>query len=291
MSSFQEYFNGVRHRIDERLQDLCSALPDGPLRTPLIHALEGGKRVRGFLVIESARLHDLNDNSSEHAAVSIECLHSYSLVHDDLPCMDDDPVRRGQPTVHVKWDEMTAVLVGDALQALAFQILADSRRISDPNIRSALLYNLARCAGLNGMVQGQMLDMTTVNSAKGVASDDIITIQKLKTGAIIGWACQAGAILAGADPKPLGEYAKNLGLAYQIADDLLDVCGQRELVGKNVRKDAEVGKPTFVSLLGKQEARRQATAFVEQAIASLESYGNRADNLKELARYAINRSR
>ena len=291
MKEFKDYLNDARLKIDHCLEEVLSAIPKNELLPPILHAVEGGKRVRGFMVLEGAKIHGLEDKSSHYAAVAIELLHAYSLVHDDLPCMDNDPLRRGKPTIHVKWDEMTAVLTGDALLTLAFQVLANQNYILDPSIKTQLIYDLTVCSGLQGMVHGQFLDMVWDNSKTSANTDDVATIQSLKTGAIIGWSCKAGAILAGADPQPLERYAENLGIAYQISDDLLDVRGETDVTGKNVGKDAGLGKPTYVSKLGEIEAQRQAEQYVANAISSLNSYGQKAEYLRELARYSINRNK
>ena len=291
MQPFDTYFDKARQAIDTRIQRICSALPENELLPPLLHALHGGKRVRGFMVVESANIHDVEKTSAEYTAVAIELLHAYSLVHDDLPSMDNDPLRRNQPTIHVKWDEMTAILTGDALLTLAFQTLANNEYIPYAETRSRLIYELAISSGFQGMVHGQMLDMIWERTEKKPTVNDIAKIQSLKTGAIIGWSCKAGAILANADTKPMEGYAENLGIAYQISDDLLDVRGDVKITGKNVGKDEDLGKPTYVSILGVEEAQKQAELYVDQAISYLENYGEKAEYLRELARYCINRNK
>ena len=260
-----------------------------PVHHAMRHALSGGKRLRGFLVIEGAALHDLDHASM--AAAAIEALHAYSLVHDDLPCMDDDDLRRGQPTLHVKWDEATAVLAGDALQTLAFELLSAEGCSPDPAIRSALVASLAKAAGQQGMVLGQALDIAAESAETTLDLAAITALQAGKTGALIEWSGRAGAVLAGADPAPLGAYAKALGLAFQIADDLLDVTGDAEATGKRVGKDAEAGKATFVSVLGVDGARAKAQALVDQACDALAPYGARADILRDCARFVVSRDR
>ncbi|MEM9341859.1 MAG: farnesyl diphosphate synthase [Pseudomonadota bacterium] len=251
------------------------------------HALRGGKRVRGFLVIESAALFDVAPEVAMPAAEAIEALHAYSLVHDDLPCMDDDDLRRGQPTVHVKWDEATAVLVGDALQTLAFARLAAVEAPAEQRV--VLVETLAEASGARGMVLGQAQDIAAETAAAPLDLNGITELQANKTGALIRWSAQAGAILGGADPAPLVTYAKALGLAFQIADDILDVEGDADAAGKRLRKDEDAGKATFVSLMGLDGAKAKAQALVDEAQAALAPYGARADRLKALARFVISR--
>nr|WP_240758127.1 farnesyl diphosphate synthase [Palleronia sediminis] len=260
---------------------------DMPVHHAMRHAVTGGKRLRGFLVIEGARICDGPD--ATHAAAAIEALHAYSLVHDDLPAMDDDDLRRGQPTVHVRWDEATAILAGDALQTLAFELLARPKAHPDPAIRAALVLSLARAAGQEGMVMGQALDIAAESAAHPLGLSEIEALQAGKTGALIEWSGRAGAVLAGADPAPLGAYARALGLAFQIADDVLDVEGSAEATGKAVGKDAGAGKATFVSLLGLDGAKSRAATLVEEACDALSPYGARADALRDCAAYVIAR--
>ncbi|MFN3209598.1 MAG: polyprenyl synthetase family protein [Roseovarius sp.] len=260
-----------------------------PLHAAMRHALFGGKALRGFLVMETARLHDVNPSRAIFPASGIEAMHAYSLVHDDLPCMDDDDLRRGQPTVHVKWDEGTAVLVGDALQSLAFEMAAHRDGAATPDARADLALTLARAAGKDGMVLGQALDIAAETSREPLTLEQITALQDGKTGALFGWAATAGAVMAGADTTPLRSYARALGLAFQIQDDIIDETGDAASVGKAVGKDAAAGKATFVSLLGLEEAKRRASALVDTACDSLSAYGKRADRLRDLARFVISR--
>ena len=250
------------------------------------YALKGGKMLRGFLVLESARLHDLAQSAALDAALAIECLHAYSLVHDDLPCMDDDDLRRGQPTLHRKWDEAMAVLAGDSLQCFAFELLANPAM--GPHAL-ALIGALARSAGKDGMVSGQMLDIAAETADAPLTLEQITLLQARKTGCLIEWSATAGAVLAGADPAPLRQYASALGLAFQIADDILDVEGDAQKMGKAVRKDADAGKATFVSLLGLEAAKARALALCDEACAALAPYGDQGECLKEAARFVISR--
>ncbi|MGR3622113.1 polyprenyl synthetase family protein [Pseudophaeobacter sp.] len=259
---------------------------DDPLHQAMRYAVGGGKMLRGFLVLESARLHKVPQHAALDAALAIECLHAYSLVHDDLPCMDDDDLRRGQPTLHRKWDEAMAVLAGDSLQTLAFELLAVPEL--GPNVL-ALIRALAQSAGKDGMVSGQMLDIAAETAETPLSLDQITQLQARKTGCLIEWSATAGAVLAGADISPLRQYATALGLAFQIADDILDIEGDAEKVGKAVRKDAEAGKATFVSLLGLEPAKQRARDLVEEACAALAPYGADGETLKQAARFVIAR--
>ena len=264
----------------------------GKAELPVVHAMrygvQGGKRLRGFLVLEGARMLGVADGQALAAAAAIEALHAYSLIHDDLPCMDDDGLRRGQPTVHVKWDDATAVLAGDALQTLAFELLCDES-LGSAEVRMALVSGLARASGAEGMVLGQALDIAAETAAVPLTLDQITALQVGKTGALMGWAAQAGAVIAQVDTGPLGRYATALGLAFQIADDILDVTGDAAKAGKRLGKDAAAGKATFVSLLGLDGARLQAQVLVAAAEAALAPYGVAAANLIAAARFVIAR--
>jgi len=270
---------------------LQAALPEAagvPVIEAMHHAAGGGKRLRGFLVVESAALFGLSEEAALPAAGAIEAIHAYSLVHDDLPCMDDDDLRRGLPTVHVKWDEATAVLAGDALQTFAFGLLA-SGPATDPDTRLRLIASLADAAGARGMVLGQALDIAAETAGRALSLEDITALQAGKTGALIRWSAEAGAVLAGEDPAPLGRYAAALGLAFQIADDILDIEGDEARTGKRLGKDAEAGKATFVSHLGLDGAKTRAQALVSEAEAALAGYGGRAKTLRDAARFVIDR--
>lgn len=284
--SFPGRLAAVQGAVQARLDTALADKGDLPVVQAMRWAVAGGKRVRAFLVMEGAALHGVPDAVSVTAAAAIEALHAYSLVHDDLPCMDDDDLRRGQPTVHVKWDEATAVLAGDALQALAFELLSDPV-LGDARI--ALVAGLARAAGALGMVGGQALDIAAETAAVPPTLAEIERLQAGKTGALIEWAGTAGAVLAGADPAPLAAYARALGLAFQIADDILDATGTEAAAGKRVGKDAAAGKATFVTLLGLDGARARATALVDHAAAALGPCGARGDILVQAARYVIAR--
>lgn len=276
----------ARTAVSGHLSAVLDDLPPGPLRDAMRHALIGGKGLRGFLVLESAALFDVPKARAIWPAAAIEAMHAYSLVHDDLPAMDDDDLRRGEPTVHVKWDEATAILAGDALQASAFELAAAPEAGA---ARGDLALSLARAAGARGMVLGQALDIAAESAEAPLDLTQIETLQAGKTGALIEWAAVAGARLAGADPAPLSAYARALGRAFQIADDILDVEGDAGEMGKAVRKDAAAGKATFVSLLGLDGAKRRAGDLVQSACDALSPYGERADCLREAARFVISR--
>lgn len=286
--SFADVLSRDAATIEARLMRALEGRADQPVVHAMRYALRGGKRLRGFLVMEGARMHGLTDAQAISAAAAVEALHAYSLVHDDMPCMDDDDLRRGQPTVHVKWDEATAVLAGDALQTLAFELLADPA-LGSGDVRIALVAGLARASGAEGMVLGQALDIAAETSAVPLTLEQITELQAGKTGALIRWSAEAGAVLAGADTAPLAGYATALGLAFQIWDDVLDVEGDVAKTGKRLQKDAEAGKATFVSLLGLDAAKARAGALIAEAEGHLAPYGARAANLIACARFVISR--
>ncbi|MEQ9170561.1 MAG: polyprenyl synthetase family protein [Rhodospirillales bacterium] len=253
-------------------------------------SLAGGKRVRPFLVTQSAALFGVDTTSALRTAAAVEMVHCYSLVHDDLPAMDDDDLRRGQPTCHIKFDEATAILAGDALLTKAFEVLAEEATHSDPRVRADLVLALAKAAGDHGMVGGQMMDLWAEDNELDVAQ--ITRLQRMKTGDLIAVSAAAGAILGKASDEArsvLHAYAHDIGLAFQIADDLLDVEGDAALVGKATGKDADANKATFVSLLGVDKARQQAAMLSEQAAGHLEMFGEKGDLLKQLARFIVER--
>lgn len=285
--------NAVAARIEATL-DALLPLAEGPERrvseAMRYATLAGGKRLRPFLVVEGARLFGVEPEGALRAAAAIEMVHCYSLVHDDLPAMDDDDMRRGRPTVHKAFDEATAILAGDGLLTRAFEVLADPATHPDGAVRCALVAALARAAGAEGMVGGQMIDLAVEHRATGIG--EITRLQRLKTGALIHFSCSAGPIMAHA-PAQLRDamhfYAQDFGLAFQMADDLLDVEGDAAALGKATGKDAGRGKATFVSLLGVERAREQAARLAEQAAAHLASFGPDADRLRQLARWAVER--
>ncbi|GAB4180016.1 MAG: polyprenyl synthetase family protein [Thalassobaculales bacterium] len=253
-------------------------------------ALGGGKRLRAFLVAESARLFAVDRRCALRVAAAVEFLHAYSLIHDDLPAMDDAELRRGRPSCHVAFDEATAILAGDGLQALAFEVLAGEPTHGDPHVRAALVQGLAVAAGAHGMVGGQMIDLLAETEVLDIGA--ITRLQRLKTGALIEFSAEAGAILGRAPAaarQALRIYAQELGLAFQIADDLLDHEGREEEIGKPVGRDATAGKSTFVSLLGAERAREQARRLADQAVKQLDYFGDAAAGLAGLARFVVER--
>jgi farnesyl diphosphate synthase len=267
----------------------------GETREPLYEAMRhaaigGGKRLRPLLTVAASRLFAIDRNCALRVGCAIEAIHVYSLIHDDLPCMDDADLRRGKPTIHKAFGEASAVLAGDSLHALAFEILADPATHRDPWVRSDLVLELARAAGPSGMAGGQMMDL----AAEGQQLDlpAITRLQQLKTGALIEYAIEAACIMnkMAADARtPYRGYARNIGLAFQIADDLIDHSGDAAAAGKPTGRDANAGKATFVSLLGEERARQQAGVLVNQAIEHLSSHGTEADLLRAIARFAIER--
>jgi farnesyl diphosphate synthase len=251
-------------------------------------ALGGGKRLRGFLVLQSGALFGADHAALECAAASVECVHAYSLVHDDLPAMDDDDLRRGKPTVHKAYDEATAILVGDALLTLAFGLVSSTE--IEPRACRDLVARLAQAAGHGGMVGGQMLDIAL--EGRAATAPDMTRVQRQKTAALISYACEAGAILGEASPEQreaLAAYGKHLGLAFQIADDLLDEEGDADQMGKAARKDAARGKLTAVSVLGRDGARAAAAALAAQAVRHLDLFGEKADLLRAAAGFVVAR--
>ncbi len=287
---FEARLRSCAGQVSAALSRVLDGFTQEPIGPAMRHACSGGKRLRAFLVMESARLHGIEDARSVWPAAAVEAIHAYSLVHDDLPCMDDDDLRRGQPTVHVKWDEATAVLAGDALQSLAFELLCHEEMAAPAEIRLRLIESLARAAGARGMVLGQAQDIAAESRSTPLDLEEISALQAAKTGALIGWAAEAGPIMAGRDPAPMRHYSAALGLAFQIADDLLDVEGDAAQAGKRLGKDAAAGKATFVSLFGVSGARARAEALVQQAEAALDMYGDEARALREAARFAISRT-
>ena len=255
-------------------------------------SLGGGKRLRAFFVLAGATLFKVAPQSALRTASAIEFVHAYSLIHDDLPAMDDDDLRRGKPSCHKQFDEATAILAGDALQALALEVLAHEETHGDPAVRIALVAELARAAGAHGMVGGQMLDLLAESQDEPLSIGAITRLQRLKTGALISFSCTAGAILGKASDHAraaLSAYAHDLGLAFQIVDDLLDVEGNVVELGKTPGKDAEAGKATFVSILGVERARAQAALLAQQAAVHLESFGEAAELLRQAANFVVAR--
>lgn len=252
--------------------------------------LNGGKRLRPFMVMHAAGLFNVDPARARRVAAAVEFLHCYSLVHDDLPAMDDSDKRRGKPTTHRKFDEATAILAGDALLTLAFEVLADRDTHSDPHVRVELVRKLAIASGGHGMVGGQMLDLIGENEEFDLGT--ISRMQRMKTGHLFAFACEAGAILGKADEvhkKALCNYAYDLGLAFQVTDDVLDVEADPNETGKPANQDSQAGKSTFVSTMGKEQAKMRAEMLAHQAVRHLRVFDGRAEMLKELAMYVLER--
>ena len=283
----------VGEEVDRRF-DALLAIPDDP-RADLYRAMRhaaigGGKRLRPLLVFATGNLFGVDRDCVMRAGTAIEAIHVYSLIHDDLPAMDDDDVRRGKPTVHKAFDEATAILAGDCLHALAFEWLADPATHPDPFVRAELVGDVARAVGPGGMVGGQMMDLEAEKARFDL--NTVTRLQAMKTGALIACSVEAGAILGRVPPEGrtgLRGYARDIGLAFQIADDLLDVEGDEDKAGKKLRKDADAGKETFVSLLGVDRAKEQAAMLVGQAIDHLRGFGVEAELLREIARFVLAR--
>ena len=289
MLNFNVQLNDTASIVEIALKEMLQKQGNDLMSAPIRHAvLNGGKRLRAFLVIHSCNIFEIQKDTAIQAAIAIECLHAYSLVHDDLPCMDDDELRRGKPTVHVKWDEATATLTGDALQALAFELIAslpntDAIRIVE------LLKKLAKASGMQGMVLGQAQDIQAEKSEVNLNINDITSLQQNKTGALIEWSAISGAILSNHDDRKLLNYAKSIGLAFQIQDDILDIEGDAVLAGKRLQKDVSAGKATFVSLLGIENAKVRAKELIEEAIDALSDYGVKAEPMRQVAKFIIER--
>lgn len=266
-------------------------LPESRLYDAMRHGvLAGGKRLRPFLVYISSRLFNVDKHRAMRVAAALEFVHCYSLIHDDLPSMDDANMRRGLPTVHKIYDEATAILAGDALLTLAFEILSEPETHEDPRVRCALIQKLAQASGGHGLAGGQMLDLIGENEEFDVGT--ISRLQRMKTGALIAFACESGAILGKcgeAQCRALRAYAHDLGLAFQVTDDLLDVEGVANETGKDSGKDEDAGKSTFVSTLGRESARARADMLVEQAKRHLHAFDDRADVLRDIANYVLSR--
>lgn len=280
----------------DALFDTLLTIPDDPrerLFAAMRHAaIGGGKRLRPLLTVATAGIFNVAHNYAIRAGTAVEAIHVYSLVHDDLPCMDDDDMRRGKPTVHKAFDEAIAVLAGDSLHALAFEILSHPATHPDPFIRAEMVATLAVASGPDGMAGGQMMDIAAAQSDFDLPT--VTRLQALKTGALIAASVELGAILGHVAPEGrmhLRGYARDIGLAFQIVDDIIDVEGDAACAGKALQKDADAGKATFVSLMGLERARRQAEMLVEQSIGHLASYGREADLLRAIAHYVLERDR
>lgn len=285
----QDQLKACAERVQSQLNGCLAQMDRVDVVRAMEYALQGGKRLRAFLVMQSADLFDISPDQSIWPACGIEAIHAYSLVHDDLPCMDDDDLRRGRPTVHIKWDQATAVLAGDALQTLGFELTLDPRCSDDATVRATLAMELARASGAAGMVLGQALDIAAETAGRALTLDEITHLQQGKTGALISYSARAGAIMAHQDQTALSDYARAIGLAFQIADDILDVTGDPDKAGKRLQKDEQAGKATFVSLLGLDGAKSRAETLVNDARDAISQYGPRANTLQQVARFIIDR--
>ncbi|HEU0017982.1 MAG TPA: farnesyl diphosphate synthase [Methyloceanibacter sp.] len=293
--SLNQELERIAGLIEARLDALLAPEPGPSGQARLIEAMRyaalgGGKRLRPFLLIESARLFGVAEEGALDAGAALECVHCYSLAHDDLPAMDDDAVRRGRPTAHIAFGEATAILAGDALLTLAFDILSRPSTHPDASVRVELMGLLAQAAGVGGMVGGQALDLAA--EGQRIGPMEVARMQAMKTGALFAFACDAGAVLGRADSvarEALAAYAAAFGQAFQLADDLLDAEGDEAAVGKAVAKDARRGKATLVALLGIEPARARLKALVDDAEAALAPFGNRGATLKDAARFIASR--
>lgn len=290
----------LQHLMDEAIaavnKTIDRLLPETDLAENRLYeamrygVMGGGKRLRPIMVMESARLFNVDPSSARRVAAALEFVHCYSLIHDDLPAMDDSDMRRGQPAVHRKYDEATAILAGDALLTLAFEVLADRETHADPHVRVELVRKLALAAGPHGMVGGQMLDL--IGEEREFDLGTISRLQRMKTGQLMAFACEAGAILGKADEvhkKSLCNYAYDLGLAFQVTDDVLDVEADPKMTGKPANQDDKAGKSTFVSTMGKEQAKARADMLVAQAKRHLKIFEGRGETLKQLADYVLER--
>ncbi len=277
--------------IQEHLDNYLSSWGDQDIVFAMRHALGGGKRLRAYLALKGAAAYNIPINQSIWPACAIEAIHAYSLVHDDLPCMDDDDLRRGMPAVHKKWNDATAVLAGDALQSLGFELVLNPACSQKDSIRNELALSLAKASGGQGMVLGQALDIAAESVEVPLDIEQITSLQRAKTGALFGWAVKSGAVLAEEDPTLLSQYAQAVGLAFQISDDVLDVQGDPEKTGKRLLKDATAGKATFVSLLGIEQAKARSQELIDQACDAVSPLGKGAQPLQQCAKFIISRDR
>ena len=262
----------------------------GILKKPIEYSILGqGKRLRPLLCMETSKVFNIANDVAIFCAIAIECIHTYSLVHDDLPSMDDDDLRRGQPTIHKKWNEATAILVGDALQSLGFEALSGNQFKVTDRIKNKLIFSLARNSGGSGMVLGQALDINAETSQKELKINDISKIQKYKTGKLISWSCEVGPIIAGENTEPFSLYAAKIGLAFQIIDDILDVTSSPKTLGKNVGKDKDKNKATFVSKLGLDNSKKKASELVSEACEAISGFKDRSRNLCQIANFIVSR--
>jgi farnesyl diphosphate synthase len=276
--------------FNQRLKKFLKPKNFGILKKPIEYSILGqGKRLRPLLCMETSKVFNVTNDVAIFCAIAIECIHTYSLVHDDLPSMDDDDLRRGQLTIHKKWNEATAILVGDALQSLGFEALSGHQfRVSD-EVKNKLILSLAKNSGASGMVLGQALDINAETSQKTLKINDISKIQEYKTGKLISWSCEVGPIIAGENTEPFSLYAAKIGLAFQIIDDILDVTSSPKTLGKNVGKDKDKNKATFVSKLGLDNSKKKASELVSEACEAISGFKDRSRNLCQIANFIVSR--
>jgi len=287
---FKKLLENNSRYFDQQLKKILKQKNFGLLKEPIEYSILGqGKRLRPLLCMETSKVFSVPNDVSIFCAIAIECIHTYSLVHDDLPSMDDDDLRRGQPTIHKKWNESTAVLVGDSLQSLGFEVLSDYQfKVSD-KVKNKLIWSLARKSGASGMVLGQALDIEAESSEKQPEIDQISKLQEYKTGKLISWSCEVGPIIAGENSEPFVTYASKIGLAFQIIDDILDVTSSSKTLGKEVGKDIEKNKATFVSKLGLDNSRKRAAELVSEACEAISVFKDRSRNLCQIANFIVSR--
>ena len=276
--------------FDKKIRKFLKQKNFGLLTKPIEYSILGqGKRLRPLLCMETSKVFNIPNDVSIFCAIAIECIHTYSLVHDDLPSMDDDDLRRGQPTIHKKWNEATAILVGDALQSLSFEALSTCEfKVSD-QVKNKLIWGLARKSGASGMVLGQALDIEAESSKKQLEIDEISKLQEYKTGKLISWSCEVGPIIAGENTGPFVLYASKIGLAFQIIDDILDVTSSSKTLGKRAGKDIDKNKATFVSKLGLDNSKKKALELVSEACEAISGFKDRSRNLCQIANFIVSR--
>ena len=289
-TNFKKLLENNSIYFDQQLRKFLKQKNFGVLKKPLEYSILGqGKRLRPLLCMETSKVFNIPNDITIFCAIAIECIHTYSLVHDDLPSMDDDDLRRGQPTVHKKWSEAIAILVGDSLQSLSFEVLSDYQfKVSD-KVKNQLIWSLARKSGASGMVLGQALDIEAESSKKQLEISEISKLQEYKTGKLISWSCEVGPIIAGENIEPFVLYASKIGLAFQIIDDILDVTSSSKTLGKKVGKDTEKNKATFVSKLGLDNSRKKANELVAEACEAISVFKDRSKNLCQIANYIVSR--
>ena len=276
--------------FNQQLKKFLKPKNFGILKKPIEYSILGqGKRLRPLLCMETSKVFNITNDVSIFCAIAIECIHTYSLVHDDLPSMDDDDLRRGQLTIHKKWNEATAILVGDALQSLGFEAMSGHEFKVTDKVKNKLILNLARNSGASGMVLGQALDIAAETSQKELDITEISKIQEYKTGKLISWSCEVGPIIAGENTEPFSLYASKIGLAFQIIDDILDVTSSPKTLGKNVGKDKDNNKATFVSKLGLDNSKKKALELVAEACEVISIFKDRSRNLNQIANFIVSR--